>query len=106
MAKRNAKEIVRTRASAKARRAIALLPDTSIRALVVVEKDLLEGGLATRQRLHLVVGERGDERPDLAAHLEAQGVRTRARHGHARQRRQRRRLGREDDLDGLRAKVA
>ncbi len=39
-----ASEIVRTRESARARRAIALVPDTSVRVLVVVQEDLLERG--------------------------------------------------------------
>src|SRR5271170_8405106 len=95
-----AKDHVRTRPSANARRAIARLPrhaprpaatavavvgsppggiaaaavplaaGTSVGAVVVVQEDLLQRRLAAAQREHGMAGQRLDHRRDAAGHLE------------------------------------
>jgi len=55
--------------------AVALAAGTAVGAVVVVQEDLLERRLATRQRFNRVLGERGDQRPDAPGDLEAQRVR-------------------------------
>ena len=47
----------------------ALAACTTVRVLVVVEEDLLERRLAARQRHHLAIGERREQRLDGAADL-------------------------------------
>src|SRR5215216_2564967 len=105
-AKSRAKEMVRTRASANARRATALAAATAVPTLVVVQEDLLERGLAARQRDHRLVGQRGEQRTDAARHLEPQRVRARLGHLDAGQTRQGRHVAVEGDLDRLGAQVA
>ena len=72
----------------------------------MVQEDLLERGLAARQRHDRVLREGRDQGPDRAGDLEPQRVRSGRRDDHARDRRQRRRGLAEGDLDRLRAEVA
>ena len=111
--RRPAGTAARTRSSACARRAAvwrasALAADTAVRAVVVVQEDLLERRLAAVERDHGMPGEGGDERPDAAGDLErAPRWRPRSSRLHARQRRAAAGAGPvEGDVDGLRAEVA
>src|SRR6266545_22496 len=101
--------MVRARESASARRTIApvpLSPGTAVPALVVVQKDLLQGGRAALERYHGLAGELRYQRPDVARHLEAQRVGTRLGDLDAGERRELGHRAVEADLDRLHAQVA
>src|SRR6266545_5633386 len=94
------------RASRSARRARTLAADIAVRAVVVVQEDLLERRLAAGQRDDRVPGERGDERADAAVDLATQRAGAGGSHVHAGELGQLRRRPFEGDLDRLRAEVA
>src|ERR1017187_8618949 len=126
-ANRYPNEIVRTRASRNARRVraragvrvrwllarcacctgtVPLVADMGLRAVVVVQEDLLERGLAARERGDRMPRQRGDQRADAPGDLEPQRVRTAALRMYARKGRELRRPARECDLDRLGGEVA
>src|ERR1700690_59961 len=98
----SANDAVRVRPPASARRATALVGATAVVAVVVVEEDLLQRGLAAGERDDLVVGERVDQRTDAARYLAAERVRARVDDVDAGER-ELRWLSGEGDLDPLRA---
>src|SRR5512132_2921977 len=99
--------MVRTRASANARRAIALAAATvSVPCGVVVQEDLLERGRAARESDDAMPGQRGDERTDASRHLAADAIVLSAGAPHAGEPFEVGRRPVEADLNDLRPEVA